>query len=397
MRILYVGTLPPYPGGAAISCAEILAGLATRGHSVSALAPITAGTGGAGAAFDATRSELAITRFPVPYFTSGQLRPEPEEYRELVAGHLRRLLPCALEASRPDVVFVGRETFAWTAPDLAHDRGVPVLQRLAGTVTWALTERRYPEPLAADSYAKLARIEGLVTPAHHMAEAVMLLGLTRVSAIPTAVDLAHFRPAPRDPALARRFAIDPDDVVVAHVSTLKPVKRPRDLIESAALVLAADPRVVYLVVGDGEMRPALEAASRERGLADRIRFAGWSPYAEMPRYLSLADMVVMPSDSEGLARVYLETQACGRVLVASDVPAAREVVQDARTGLLFPRGDVAALAAVTLRAARDPGLRARIGRTARARAEQYSLAQLLDAYEALLEKVAERQPGIDSP
>ena len=59
--------------------------------------------------------------------------------------------------------------------------------------------------------------------------------------------------------------------------------------------------------------------------------------------------------------------------------------------------DVAALAAVTLRAARDPGLRARIGRTARARAEQYSLAQLLDAYEALLEKVAERQAGIDSP
>ena len=83
------------------------------------------------------------------------------------------------------------------------------------------------------------------------------------------------------------------------------------------------------------------------------------------------------------------------LLVASDVPAAREVVQHGRTGLVYPRGDVAALATVTLRAARDPGLRARIGRTARARAEEYSLAQVLDAYETLLEKVAQRRPGAD--
>ena len=69
----------------------------------------------------------------------------------------------------------------------------------------------------------------------------------------------------------------------------------------------------------------------------RVRFAGWIDYARMPDYINLGDIVVMPSESEGLARVYLEAQACARVLVASDIPPAREVVTEGETGLLFPR------------------------------------------------------------
>jgi glycosyltransferase involved in cell wall biosynthesis len=391
MRILYVGTLPPYPGGAAISCAEILAGLAARRHSVTGVTPITAETAREGAAFDVTLPGLSIIRFRVPYFTSGQLTPEPAGYRLSIRDDLERLLPRAIEQSRPDVVLVGRETFAWSAPDIAHAHGVPVVQRLAGTVTSALIQGRYPEPLASELYARLSRIEALVTPARHLAEGVTLLGLPEVTVIPTAVDLTRFHPAPRDEALARRLSIAPDDIVVAHVSTLKPVKRPHDVLESAKLALAQDARLVYLMVGDGEMRPALEQASRELGVSDRVRFAGRQAYGDVPRYLSVADLVVMPSDAEGLARVYLETQACGRVLIASDVPAARQVVRHGHTGLLYPRGDVAALAATTLRAAHDPGLRARIGRKARQRAEESSVVQLFDAYEALLGKVADRR------
>ena len=394
MRVLYVGTLPPYPGGAAISCAEILAGLAKRGHSVRALTPITADTAREGRAFDAAQPGLAITRFPVPHFTSGQLTLEPEGYRAVVADHLGRLLPLAIAESRPDVVFVGRETFVWTAPAIAHAHGIPVVQRLAGTLTRALLEGAYPETLAAELFVKLDRIEALVTPAHHLAEGVAGLGLTRVSVIPTAVDVTHFRPAPRDEGLARRLSIETDAVVVAHVSTLKSVKRAHDVIGSAAVTLARDRRLVYLVVGDGETRLALEETTRGLGLADRVRFTGWRPYEEVPGYLALADMVVMPSESEGLARVYLETQACGRVLIASDIPAARQVIQDGQTGLLYSRGDVAALSAVTLRVAQDPQMRANLGRRAREQAEGYSLGRLLDAYESLLGKVAQRVPVV---
>ena len=98
----------------------------------------------------------------------------------------------------------------------------------------------------------------------------------------------------------------------------------------------------------------------------------------------------MPSEFEGLARAYVEAQACGRALVASDIPAAREVIVDGETGLLFPAGDVAALTAATLRLAAAPEMRAAIGRRARARAACHALGTAVDAYERLLQEVARR-------
>jgi glycosyltransferase involved in cell wall biosynthesis len=110
----------------------------------------------------------------------------------------------------------------------------------------------------------------------------------------------------------------------------------------------------------------------------------------MPEYINLADMVVMPSESEGLARVYLETQACARVLVTSDIAPAREVVTDGETGLLFPPGDVAALTEQTVRAAGDPALRERIGRRAHARVRAHGLAEAVAQYRDALAGVVRR-------
>jgi glycosyltransferase involved in cell wall biosynthesis len=111
----------------------------------------------------------------------------------------------------------------------------------------------------------------------------------------------------------------------------------------------------------------MQAACERRGLGDRFRFTGWVDHDEVPALVRLADLVVMTSESEGQAHVYLEAQACGRTLVASDIAGAREVVVHGQSGLLFPMGHVDSLVETTLAAARDPDLRARIGREARAR------------------------------
>jgi L-malate glycosyltransferase len=77
----------------------------------------------------------------------------------------------------------------------------------------------------------------------------------------------------------------------------------------------------------------------------------------MPDYINLADGVLMPSEREGQSLVYLETQACGRVLIASDIPPAREIIVQGQTGLLFRLGDVADFAAKILMTARERRLR----------------------------------------
>jgi glycosyltransferase involved in cell wall biosynthesis len=194
------------------------------------------------------------------------------------------------------------------------------------------------------------------------------------------VDLHQFAPAPKDAGLLRELAIQGDDVVVMHASNLKPIKRPLDVVHSAEHALRHNPKLVYVIVGDGACRQPMEDLCARRGLSERFRFVGWIEYARLPRYMNLADLVIMPSDSEGLARVYLETQACARLLLASDIPAAREVITDGETGLLFRTGDIDDLTTKTLAAAGDPELRARIGRQACRRVRANALERAVAAY-----------------
>jgi glycosyltransferase involved in cell wall biosynthesis len=79
----------------------------------------------------------------------------------------------------------------------------------------------------------------------------------------------------------------------------------------------------------------------------------------VPDYLRLADLLVLPSEHETQALVCPETQACGGVMVASDIPGSREVIEDDQTGLLFRKcdPDPEALAAVMRQAASDPAWR----------------------------------------
>jgi glycosyltransferase involved in cell wall biosynthesis len=98
----------------------------------------------------------------------------------------------------------------------------------------------------------------------------------------------------------------------------------------------------------------------------------------------------MPSESEAMALVYLETHACGRLLIASDIPAAREVLHDGENGLLFRMGDTADLSRKILLAANDPALRERIGAAARKRVEAHDLNHFVSAYDRVIRGIVRK-------
>ena len=93
------------------------------------------------------------------------------------------------------------------------------------------------------------------------------------------------------------------------------------------------------------------------------------------------------------SRAYVETQACGRVLVASDIRAAREVILDGETGVLFRPGDVTDLTDKILGLAGAPERRAEIGRQARARIRPHALDGAVEAYEGLLAELVRPRPA----
>jgi glycosyltransferase involved in cell wall biosynthesis len=354
---------------------------------VRALAPITADTRRAGEVFASRYPEMSVTRYLVPSFENSPNLPASESHRQTERQQIHEWLPRLISQERPDILILGREAFAWYAPDIASAYALPCLLMVHGATTIGILTGTYPEDLAHQLLGQYRRVNLIVTPARHMAENLRRLGLTRVKVLPNPVDLRRFFPQPKNAALLRQLQIQADDVVVVHASNLKALKRPLDLVSSAEHALRRNPKLMYVVVGDGPCKEAMEDACQVSSVAERFRFVGEVDYASMPDYINLADIVAMPSEAETQALVYLETQACGRLMLASDIPGAREVITDGETGLLFRMGAVDDLTAKTLLAASNAQLRTDIGRKSWERVRSHALESAVSAYAATLEDV----------
>lgn len=380
LSILYVGMLPPHPGGSGISWAQLLAGFAARGCRVRSLAPITADALDGGDAFAASHRQIGVHRFVVPHPYTGPNVPASDDYLELERREIGHRMPLLIEEELPDLIISGRESFGLHVPDIAAKHHIPCIQGIRGNTIIAMLNGRYPSEHAGRLLEEFRKAHLLISAAQHMADGLKRMDFDNVQVIPNAVDLRQFADPPPTNGILGRLQLDPRDTVIMHLSNLKAVKRPMDLILSAKLALEEEPRLCYVVVGDGAFRQAMEEECRARRLTSRFRFTGWVDHFQIPAYLSLADIVVSMSESEGLSRVYLETQASSRLLLASDIAPAREVVEDGVSGLLFRVGDVQDLAVKTIQAARDPNLRSRIARRGRERVEAHALDLAVDRY-----------------
>jgi glycosyltransferase involved in cell wall biosynthesis len=394
LNILYVGTLPPHHGGSAIAGAHLLVGLASRGHEVQAIAPLTKSDAAAADRFDRTHRALGVRRFLVPSFETSPDVPAAPEYRELEGTQIRALFTDARAVRGIDVVISGRESFAWHVPELTRRDRVPWVQIVAGSSVVGILRGTYPSAPGRALLGRFHRADAVITPAAYLARALADLGVPGVHAIPNPVDLDRFQPGPKSNRLLRSLGIEKSDLVILHVSNLKTLKRIEDLIAAVEL-LPPSLSLSCLIVGRGPNRPALERLVADKRLQERIRFVDWVDYDRVPDFINSADLVVMPSAGEAQALVYLEAQACARTLIASDIPAAREVIEDGKTGLLFRTGDPTSLADTITSAAADPELRATIGRNARERVKSHAAERIVAAYEAVLEGVVSTAVGRD--
>ena len=393
LSVVYVGTLPPHTGGSAVSGALLLQGLACRGWRIASLSPLTKESTHAAATFDSDHPEMRIERFEVPAYETAPNEPASDDYRRREHEGIAAKLPQLIEEQRPDVLLAGRETFAWHVPEFAERYGLPYVVRAAGATTIGMLRGQHPPDVTRRLVERLARAAAVVSPAAHLARKLRSVGVANVLHIANAVDLDRFRPRPKDGRLLQQLGVGSGDRIVVHASNLKALKRPLDVVACARIALERDPCLVFVVAGDGPLRAAMEEEARRAAIAGHFRFVGWIEQDEMPAYLNAADAVVMPCEDETLARVYLETMACGRVLVASDIDAAREVVDDGRSGLLFRTGDIQHMAQKVLMAVGDAALRDRLGREARATMGRHALAPALNAYAQLFRDVAGRRPA----
>jgi glycosyltransferase involved in cell wall biosynthesis len=136
------------------------------------------------------------------------------------------------------------------------------------------------------------------------------------------------------------------------VGNLKPVKGVLDLGRAWEAVLREVPDATLLVIGDGPEQGELEALTRRHG--ERVRLIKRQPLERIPSFMAAADILVLPSHSEGTPNVVLEALASGRRVVATCVGGVPDLITSPTLGALVPPSDPAALASAIASALRSP-------------------------------------------
>ena len=206
----------------------------------------------------------------------------------------------------------------------------------------------------------------------------------KVLTIPNGAQIEASVSAKKKAEERNRLGVAKDALIVAIVANLSWVKDHETFFKAAQRVKREQPNVRFWVIGEGALRKKLEKQVASLKLQQEVRFFG--RVADPKPLLSLADISVNASVSEGMSNTILESMALGIPVVATDVDGNPETVSDGKTGLLVPPKNPEAMAQALLRLLRDSSLRAQMGEAGRDRIRQsLSLERMVQANEALYE------------
>jgi glycosyltransferase involved in cell wall biosynthesis len=237
----------------------------------------------------------------------------------------------------------------------------------------------------------LRRADAFVTLTEAIETELVEFGLGGVPfrRIPNGVDAALFFPVSPDERAALRAALGLpiDKVLCAFVGRLTRQKNPELLL--AAWSRCATSRAHLVFVGDGPLRAMLERQHSELPSTSAVTFTG--AVADVSAFVRAMDIMVLPSEAEGISNAMLEAMACGVPVVATDVGGVRDVLgSDGKAGVVVPAGSSAALAEAITTLVDSPALRREIGATARTVIEdRYDMRRVVAQYLSLYEELAD--------
>jgi glycosyltransferase involved in cell wall biosynthesis len=163
-----------------------------------------------------------------------------------------------------------------------------------------------------------------------------------------------------------------------------------ELLAAFKLVLAGMPDAELIILGDGEMRPRLEALVARDGLERRVVFRGMVPHEQVGEVYNECDVLVMPSYNEGGPRVTLEAMACGTPVLTTNIGIMKEVIRDGENGL-FITWQPADIAGKILRVLRDDNLRARLAEAGQASVQGFEYKRMIQNYAQTYQRLVKSQ------
>jgi len=302
-----------------------------------------------GRAWDTARIvDHAEVRHPTYFYTPKVLR---DWYGAFFWWSIRRTVADLLQGFAPDVV-IGY----WSHPDgmsavrIARQLGVPAVVMVGGTDILMLGQRRSRRRAIR---RVLDDADAVVAVSQDLKRALRAWGVptSKVHVVYRGIDAQRFNPGDRT-AARRCVGIEPGTRAVLWVGHMTPVKGLDVLVDACAAAVQRLDLHLYLV-GHGSTASELQRRCTRLGIAERVTFAGYVTHADLPDWYRAADLIVLPSRSEGVPNVLLESIACGTPFVASRVGGIPEVA-DPMVDRLVPPDDRDALADAIVRSLTSP-------------------------------------------
>jgi len=282
-------------------------------------------------------ASFSVTYLPVPYL--------PFLGRNLSAFFYRQALERQVTVAADEVVYT-----AWLYPDAvavaewARSRGRPVWVRVMGTDLFHLrTPSRRRQIQRADG-----AVRGYICNARSQIAVLQAagVGIGRLHYVPNGVNAQkfHYRDGesvaqglPNAPAVTGCKR-------VLFAGNLLPVKAPEIALQALGQVLKNQNNIELVFVGDGPLKARLMKIAQQLKLTDHVFFAGRRGHEEMPLWMNFCDCLCLSSWSEGMPNVILEALASGLPVVATDVGACRDLLDDEPMARLVPPGDTRKMA-----------------------------------------------------
>ena len=378
-------TCYPTYGGSGVVATELGIELAALGHEVHFISysqPFRL-TGRESGIFyhEVPVSNYPLFEFPPYDLALASRMAEVAEYYLLDLLHVHYAIPHSVSA------LLARQMLA------ERGKHLPFVTTLHGTdITLVGMDRSY---LPITRYA-IQQSDGVTSISSYLKEVTETNFGVRTSREGRPIEVVHnfvncdvYKPYPESESGTReqaraRFAA-PDEFLFMHLSNFRPVKRIADVVQIFARVAKQLPARLALI-GDGPDRSTAEWLAHSLGIHDRIHFLGKQD--RVSELLPLADLMLMPSEMESFGLAALEAMACEVPAIATRVGGVPELITDGVDGLLFPLGDVDAMAEASIALLTDPDRHKAMKKAARKTAQdRFCSTRILPRYVAFYESL----------
>lgn len=209
----------------------------------------------------------------------------------------------------------------------------------------------------------------------------------KVEVVYNGAPLEDFNAASPERVLAekKKWNIAENERIIASLGRIDEQKGNRYFIEAVPQILKAAENVRVMIAGDGPLLDALKEQCRQSGIEDRVIFTGY--WSDVPLFLSMIDIHVIPSLWEGTPLTLFESMSIGKAIVSTNVDGLREVLTHNRNALIVPPRNPEKLADAVLELLHDPEKARQLGTEARQTSRQFDIRQTVNRLQEIYERM----------